>query len=129
MRIEININPVPASRPRVTKWAVFYPKKYTNFRIEIAKLLSDMYIEKYDGLLELSLYLEIAMPKSWSKKKKLEKLGTWQDGNADNDNYEKAVWDALNGIAYNDDCQIVVNRTERRWQQSGKITVIIKEFN
>jgi len=128
MKLIFNIQPVPASRPRVTRWSTYYLKKYSAFRDEMKKLIAEQEIQKLEGLLEVNLYLSIAMPKSWSKKKKTEKVGAWQDGNADNDNYEKAIFDALNGVAYNDDCQIVLNSTERRWQENGSITIFIKEL-
>ena len=32
MKVEFNIIPTPASRPRVTRWSTYYGKKYTKFR-------------------------------------------------------------------------------------------------
>ena len=31
----INVNPVPASRPRVTKWGTYYGKNYERFRRDV----------------------------------------------------------------------------------------------
>ena len=44
----------------------------------------------------------------------------------DNDNIEKAVWDALTGIIWADDSQVVSNSTQRRYARPGEpeMTVI-----
>jgi len=44
----------------------------------------------------------------------------------DNDNIEKAVWDALSGIIWKDDSQVVSNSTQRRYARPGEpeMTVI-----
>lgn len=46
----------------------------------------------------------------------------------DNDNIEKAVCDALNGIAYKDDSQIVHSEVRKVWAKDGipKVTVKIE---
>lgn len=46
-------------------------------------------------------------PKSWSKKKQKEMLGRWAMCKPDGDNILKIVMDALNGVAYVDDKQVV----------------------
>ena len=55
----------------------------------------------------ISIYQEI--PKSWSKKKRLQaELGEIVplSRNGDVDNIAKSILDALNGFAYEDDCQV-----------------------
>ena len=105
--LEFDINPVPASRPRVTRWSTYYPKKYTQFKQDMIALTSEMHFAPFEGLLGVDIGFYIAMPKSWSKKKKELKEGRYCDNNADVDNYLKAILDSLNEIVYVDDRQIV----------------------
>ena len=44
----------------------------------------------------------------------------------DNDNIEKAVCDALNGIAYRDDSQIVHSEVRKVWARDGVPKIIVK---
>ena len=83
------INPVPASRPRVSRWSVFYPKKYTQFKEDMKVLTDKLDIEPLEGLLEADIAFFVQIPKSWSKKNKLAKEGAFCDNNADIDNYAK----------------------------------------
>ncbi len=107
MRIIFDIDPCPASRPRVTRWSTYYPKKYTQFKKDMIALTSELDITPSESLLSVHIGFYIGMPKSWSKKKKESKHGQYCDNNADVDNYLKAILDSLNEVVYVDDRQIV----------------------
>ncbi len=117
--ITIKINPVPASRPRVTRWSTYYGKKYTAFRREIKSLIPKMDLVR--GAVMATQIFYVQMPKGWSEKKKLELDGQWCNNNADIDNYEKALFDALNGRAYHDDSQAVASNSAKFWAREGRI--------
>ena len=89
MKKTFYISPCPASRPRVTRWAVFYPKKYTQFKEDMKALTDKLDIEPLEGLLEANIAFFVQIPKSYSKKKKLELDGQYCGNNADIDNYAK----------------------------------------
>jgi len=120
------IAPVPASRPRVTRWGAYYGKKYTAFKNDMKELVVDMV--KVDGLLSVSLVFWVPMAASWSKKKKAANDLQWCTNNADIDNYIKAILDAMNGYAYDDDRQVVRITAEKRWAVAGKIEVCIDKI-
>ena len=65
----------------------------------------------------VKLYLYLPVPKSWSKKKKEMALNgeVLPTGRPDKDNFEKAIYDALNGIAWEDDSQITDSFTKKRY--------------
>jgi Holliday junction resolvase RusA-like endonuclease len=84
--IVFDIAPVVASRPRVTRWGTYFAKKYSTFRQEFAELLTDYKAVPLEGLLSVRLDFYVQLPKSLSKKKKLEKEGMHCDNNADVDN-------------------------------------------
>ena len=133
--LTFNINPVPASRPRVTRWGTFYGKKYKEFKREMGVMLIEsdrpslvnpvLWIE---DLISADMTFFVPMARSWSKKKKSLKNGQFCDNNADLDNYEKAILDSLNGIYFNDDRQIVQQKSQKIWAETGSIRIILKEI-
>ena len=130
-----NINPIPASRPRVTRWGTYYGKRYSNFKKEMKERTSHEDKENLkntviwiEGLIFADMTFFIPMARSWSKKKKSLKNGQYCDNNADLDNYEKAILDSLNGIYFKDDRQIVSQKSQKIWADKGKIKIILREI-
>lgn len=64
-------------------------------------------------------------PKSWSKKKVLAMRGGPITVKPDLDNLAKAILDALNGIAYEDDRQVSDLHVSRRWGEVDCVRVRI----
>lgn len=123
MKLEFNINPVPASRPRVTRYGTYYGKKYKNFRKDIDILISKQDIPLIKGLYRGKFQFYVAMPISWSKKKRNALEGQYCDNNADLDNLLKAICDSLEGVAFENDRYMVAVDAEKRWAVDGKIEV------
>ncbi len=121
-----NINPISASRPRVTRYAVFYSKAYEGFRKDFKRLLGHRM--ELTGAISATVSFDIAMPKSWTKKKKLELEGKPHTQKPDIDNFLKAVLDGMNGHYYEDDSQIAMIHSQKTWAKEGKITVILREM-
>lgn len=77
------------------------------------------------GPLELRIIAYVPIPKSWSEKMKQRCV----DGvmrpvtRPDGDNYEKAALDALNGIVYKDDAQIVEMRWSKRYDHNPRLEI------
>ena len=118
-----DINPIPAARPRVSRWSTYYPKKYTQFKKDMEALTSELDVIPIENLIGVDLVFDVGLPKSWSKKKKKEKVNTYCDNNVDLDNYQKAILDSLNGILYLDDRQVVEIWAVKQWAEIPKITV------
>ena len=116
-----NIAPVPASRPRVTRWGTYFPKRYTQFRKQFSQLLDQYNTQLHEGVLSISLDFFLQIPKSWSNKKKLAKEGKHADNNVDLDNLVKACLDGLEGRYYENDKQIVIIRTRKFHSINGRI--------
>lgn len=121
MNVKFNIIPVPASRPRVTRWSTYYGKKYTNFKEEMFSLTSDIVFTPLEGNIFAQLQFNVPIPKSWTKKKKEAKNGAYCDNHADIDNYCKAILDSLNGVYYEDDKQIVMLQATMLWATEASI--------
>lgn len=82
------------------------------------------------GTVELNIEAVFAVPRSWSTKLRQAALAGEVEftGKPDRDNIEKLVMDALNGVAWVDDCQ--VNRGEpvvRRYGEPERVEVTVGE--
>lgn len=98
------------ARPRVTRNGTFTPKATLSAENWVRACALDAgVIAPLAGPLELSLTVERAVPASWSKKKRAQALvgEIGATGKPDLDNIVKLIGDALNGIAWGDDSQIV----------------------
>lgn len=104
--VSVPTKPVPASRPRVSKWGTYYGKNYTAFRKEAEKMLADA---NESSSAPLAVVTEIVVEKPKTSKRSYPR--------GDNDNYEKAIWDSITqcpGI-WEDDDQIILNTTIKRF--------------
>jgi len=106
----VKIEPVAKARPRVSmrhgRAFAYTPKKSADYERAIAAECPKALME---GPLALSLQFGISIPKSWSKQKKADAVANVirPTSRPDIDNYIKAVMDAVNGLAYHDDSQVV----------------------
>ena len=116
-----NIAPVPAARPRVTRWSTFFPKKYTQFRKDFALILDELDVELAEGLLYAKLDFFMQIPKSWSNKKKIAKEGKYADNNVDVDNLVKACLDSCEGVFYENDKQVAMIRARKFYSVDARI--------
>ena len=103
---------VAKARARVLKSGRSYtPAKTANYAARVAKIgamaIGDA--PMLAGPLELSLTVYLPIPASWSRKKRDSALsgGVWPLSRPDVDNYAKNICDALNGVLWGDDSQIV----------------------
>ncbi len=122
--------PVAKARARVTmrggKPRAYTPKKTADFEALVRSCCKD--VQLMDGPLKLSIVFWLQTPKSWSNKKKLqaevdEILPTTRP---DIDNYAKAVMDSLNGIAYEDDSQVVELTVRKRYSEQPGTSIMVQ---
>lgn len=93
-----------APRPRVTKRGAYMPKPYTDYKASIAAEYVAQGGENYgDSPVEIAITTRRALPKS-RPKCVISELDTFKP---DADNVAKTALDALNGVAFNDDSQVV----------------------
>jgi len=129
MKVVFYVAPVPASRPRVTRWSTFFPKKYTQFKEDMVMALTNTTFIPSTKLIYAQLDFYVQIPKSWSKKKKTLKNGRYCDNNADIDNYCKAILDSLEGTYYENDKQIVMIRARKFYSETPRIEYIQEELD
>jgi len=64
MRITFDIDPIPASRPRVSRWSTYYPKRYTKFREKMKALTGELETTPFEKLVSVSLSLSPSLATS-----------------------------------------------------------------
>ena len=134
--LEVEIEPIGKARPRVTargKFAHAYtPKKTKDYELKI----KNEYIKKYGynnilkGPLEAEAYAYFSIPKSSTINEKSNMLNNIikHTHKPDLANFDKAIFDALNGVAFEDDSQIVKLKSEKRYSDSPKVVLKLKEI-
>lgn len=76
----------------------------------------------------VNAYFEI--PKSASKKAKTKMLlEEYPTKKPDADNILKSIADALNGVAYSDDCQIVTATVNKFWSETAQAEITLRSIH
>lgn len=81
------------------------------------------------GPVAVRLDVGVGVPASWSKRKRADALAgaVWPTGKPDLDNVLKLVGDALNGIVWADDRQIVRAEITRRYAETPAAILTVTE--
>lgn len=119
--------------PNIKRSVSYTPEKtmlYENF-------IKTMYLNKYpdskyckEKPLTVTIFAYFPVPKSMSKKRKHDMLCNIEmpTKKPDIDNIAKAVLDALNGIAYDDDTQIVALFVYKFYDKDPRVDVTISPY-
>lgn len=130
MRLTILGEPCAKQRPRLGKGFTYTPEKTVNYETLVKQLYILQQKERLEGALKLTVNAFFSIPKSTSKKNK-EKMLQGEirpTKKPDWDNVGKIISDALNEMAYKDDCQIV-DATVRKWYSDNpRVEVEITEL-
>lgn len=125
--------PVGKARPRFVRSTgrVYTPKLTTDYE----RFVCDCYLDAADGValdgpIEATLTAFYQIPASASKKRRERMLRGEEvpEKKPDADNVAKAILDALNGIAYNDDssvCRLVV---EKRYADVARVEITLRKM-
>jgi Holliday junction resolvase RusA-like endonuclease len=120
MKLKIDINPVPASRPRVSRFGTYYGPVYRKFKTAIAAILTSMAVSsKSFGDKRLNVNVECVVKKP--------KTSILDVPRGDVDNYAKGVLDAMNGVLWDDDDQIVKLTVSKRFAEQNEEGHILLE--
>ena len=124
--------PVAKARPRMTKRGHTYtPKRTVDYERMVQTLFhSEHGSPKLEGPIMIRLDLYFGIPKSRSKaaRKRMQQGLERPCKRPDIDNCMKSVSDALNGIAYKDDSQIVAAVIQKFWSYEPRAVVTIEEL-
>ncbi len=117
-------SPVPQGRPRFFRRGNFVgaydPDKSRSWKDDVkAQVLTALggAPEIHEGALQLKLHFHLPRPKS------LPKRVTEHVKKPDLDNLAKAIKDAMRGVLYRDDSQIVVLRVEKKYGDPPQVVI------
>ena len=105
---------VPKQRPRISGRRAYTPKRTKDYEEQVLQTFRSSYRGFYpafgkDVPVRICISVIQEIPKSWSKKKRAQAESgeiVPLSRNGDVDNIAKSILDALNGFAYEDDCQV-----------------------
>jgi Holliday junction resolvase RusA-like endonuclease len=122
--------PCAKQRPRLGKGFTYTPAKTVNYETLIKELyIIGNYGKQLEGRLEMTVKAYFSIPKSASKKDRedMECKRKQPTKKPDWDNIGKIVSDALNGLAYHDDSQIVRATVEKWYSPTPRVDIYIEE--
>lgn len=124
--------PISKGRPKFARQGNFIrtytPEKTVNYENLVKLAWMQSGCDKLDGDISAKITAYFSIPKSVSKKRRAYLIDTYYDKKPDADNIAKAILDALNGIAYEDDSQVVSLEVIKVYNQEDKCDVILEEL-
>ena len=133
---KVDANPVGKQRARYVKRGNFVqtytPEKTRTYEtlIRDAAIEAMGASEPLETPVSLYLYIRVPIPKSCTKKR-LEAIDNGSEQpmkKPDSSNVLKSVEDAMNGVVYMDDCQIINHHMTRVYSTLAGVDICIKEY-
>lgn len=119
--------PVAKGRPRLGKYGTYTPEKTVEYENLVRTIYQAEGHPKHEGYIGLVVRAYMPIPKSTSKKKRALMLeGEIRPAKRpDWDNIGKIVSDSLNGLAWDDDRQVVAGHVMKWYSEQPRAEVII----
>ena len=130
MEIFIPLRPRPQERPAFntkTRRAYTRPKSRAAAKDIADFVKSQITGAPLEGALRVDIEILLPVPKSWPEKKRIAALACqiWPTSRPDRTNISKLLEDALNGILWRDDSQIVQGDTIKRYAEQTGYRLIV----
>lgn len=130
-QITIPGKPLGKQRPRVLKTGIAYtPKQTVNYETFVKQLYFEQYHREkpFEGPVRVRIVAYMPIPQGTSKVKKTDMMRgiIRPTKKPDVDNIIKIIADALNGMAYQDDKQIVSCTVEKVYSDVPRVQVEIR---
>jgi len=131
IKLTIPGQPCAKQRPRVYGRHAVTPEKTVNYETLVKQLyIMEHHAKQLEGQLQMTVRAYFEIPKSKSKKQAHNMaIGAERPvKKPDWDNIGKIISDALNGLAYHDDSQIVTATVEKWYSTKPRVEVEIQEI-
>lgn len=123
--------PVGKGRPRFARQGAFVraftPEKTASYEnlVKLAAAGAMAGRVPMDGAADVSIALYVTPPASWSQKKQRAALAgeVMPTSKPDMDNVVKGIFDAMNGIVWQDDKQVVSLRVWKRYSDTARASI------
>jgi Holliday junction resolvase RusA-like endonuclease len=135
LKYTFDITPVPQGRPRFVKRGNFVqtydPKTSKEFKEKLKGLAKKYHMSPSERALEVSIVFYMGIPKSYSKKFREDALRKRElhVKKPDVDNLAKGTLDALTGVLWKDDSQIVKLIIEKVYGEIPRIEMEVHEID
>lgn len=134
LTFHVDLDPVPKGRPRFSKIGGFVrsytPKKTSDYEAQVKAIAQNaMTREPLETPLAAFLYFRLPIPKSYPKKRIAACLSGSERPikKPDLDNLAKSVLDALNGVVYLDDAQLVSLHVTKVYSHNPGVDIMVRE--
>ena len=119
--IHLAVNPVPASRPRVTKWGTYYGKTYEAFRNSMREALASNNNSPTSDPVDVKVETVVLKPRT----------GKRDYPRGDVDNYAKGILDSLTSHAnvWDDDDQVTNLQISKRYAKPDEEPHMVIEIS
>lgn len=144
MKMTLNIEPKPQTRPRFSKFGTYEDPKMKSWRRQCSQLIEQEYDGQFfDGPIMVDVTFYMKAPLSVSKKPTPKaRAKTWEmynkyisetlpcDKKIDLDNLEKSLYDSISNskIVWSDDCLVVEHTTRKVYSPNPRIEVNISHY-
>ena len=132
IQFPIHITPMGAVRmTQRSKWKDPAAQRYLAYKQFIGFTAKKHFSEPLQKPISIIIAFYYPIPKSWGKRKKenANDQGIMPVVKPDIDNCVKGIFDALNGIAWNDDNQVVELKTFKRYVDLPMVVITVEEIN
>lgn len=127
--------PIAQARARAVRRAnyvtMYDPKLSRQYKTIVATYAKQAYpLQPIDSAVKVVIDLFLPIPTSFNKRRKQEAIeGKLRPTKKpDYDNLVKGVQDAMNGICYTDDCQIVDAVISKYYSENPRVEVMVEEL-
>jgi Holliday junction resolvase RusA-like endonuclease len=125
IKLTIPGQPCAKQRPKHGKGFTYTPAKTVNYETLVKELyIMQNFRQQLEGALKITVKAYFQTPKT---KQKAAANGLRPTTKPDWDNVGKIISDALNGLAYHDDSQIVSATVEKYYSEFPQVEVEIEE--
>ena len=121
VRFDIPIKPIPKGRPRLGMGKVYTPQRTKKFEDHVRFITRASFNAKGIKPFQKEVFVYV-----WFCFKG-KNVGYNYTSTSDIDNLQKSIFDGMNGVAYNDDKQIVFVYAEKVWAEQDNVRVIIAD--
>lgn len=129
IEVFLEVKPTPKSRPRLGKNSnVYTPKRTSDAEAEIRLLLKLHMSKNFIKITEKPLIVSATFHYKENRSAKINPGFIYKISRPDIDNIFKLVADAMNGIVYHDDCQIVKMESSKIYGPADGIDLKVIEI-
>lgn len=123
--------PVGKARPRVTRWGTYTPKRTKDYEDAVKQAYKSVYKDgPIKGPIRIEITFYMYIPKNTSQVRTKAKIEDeiLPTKRPDFDNMTKCITDALNGLAFEDDNQVVEAHIYKKFSDEPRAEVEIQRI-